>query len=286
MTLECLYRDTESSVDLDGRVINTFRERYRFESAERLTPKQALANQSYLPFQSHVDDPFAYLRKGKAVEVSGKRNPWWYEFDLEWSSEIPSQPQQDPSNPAADPIEMEIGGNERMVAVYRDRNGKAILNSAKDFFSDPAIERPITTIYVRVTRSVLSFTPADAFAIADRVNSDAYLAATTGQLKMGAPVGRLVPATGQRPQHWRVTYTMLYDPLGWQPKVLDQGLRRLNDDDQLVPILDKEGLHPITEPVPLDGAGQPVPPEELPDGAHFNEFEVLLETSFASLGLI
>lgn len=183
------------------------------------------------------------------------------------------------------------------MAYPADMNGNPFLNSCGQPFT-PAPVFEVARPVLIMTRNQLSLTRAQITSYAYAINSDTFLGAAPGTVRL-RPI-RAVQSTWGTLPYWKdVTYEFVFnrvafplpvnninaalaaliggvgfvpglgiqplvsgdDPLeSWQPQILDAGTTHINDNDlspgfgQPLPIL-RRGI-PITQPVPLNGAGQ------------------------------
>ena len=175
------------------------------------------------------------------------------------------------------------------VAYQTDMNNKPFLNSSgQPFTPAPVFEASRAVLIMNRFETNLSRATITNYSYA--VNSDTFLGAAPGTV-------RLDPITADQAilggvQYWKTTYRFVFnrvkfnaalnqvigpplsavtgqpalqasDPLeSWQPAILDAGTMRLvvgpvPNFGQPVPIISNHGAIPITQPVPLNGAGQP-----------------------------
>lgn len=182
------------------------------------------------------------------------------------------------------------------LAPPYDMNGRAFLNSSGQPFSpSPTFEyaRPVLVM----KRNQLNFSRAIATNFAYAINSDLFLGAAPGTVRL-SPI-RAVQAIFGQLSYWECTYRFVFnrvqfpqlnapnipnipmigdvdevkgigkqplpgdpDPLEtWQPRILDAGTMRVGTFlgspiyGHTIPIV-RNGIA-ITQPVPLDGKGQP-----------------------------
>lgn len=157
-----------------------------------------------------------------------------------------------------------------------------VTNSAKVPF-DPGMEEEVEIKVVRITKNSATYNDAAFSGLQGTVNNAAVtvskpsygfncvVPALKGKLRLGASY-----ATANNTGYWRQTAEIYINPLGWRRALVDRGLtRRAEEGDPdghggvisasdlprdgtplLRPILDIDGF-PITEPVLLNGNGQP-----------------------------
>jgi hypothetical protein len=204
------------------------------------------------PYVTATDADLGALCKKLDPRQTDTRNLW--ELQADYSSEVKEQSQQ-AQNPLDRPAEIEWSFAKYQKAVDRDIYGKAIRNSAGlPFDPPPEIDegRPILTI----NRNEATFNFANAYAYQDAVNQDTFFGAPPGGFRVNNIRGRRQYENGL--SFWAVTYEFEYRGETWFYRPMDRGKTQVDPaDGKLVAIADKYG-QPVTEPVPLDGHGQPL----------------------------
>lgn len=191
---------------------------------------------------------------------------------------------EDPLKRAA---EITWGFFETQRAVEQDNAGNVIDNSAGDPFFNPIIVDD-ANLEVTITRNEKTFDPDRALSFQGSVNNANVTIA--GKIST-ARQAKLVQYTGSKQTEndvdfWKVTYRIRFKDATWDKQILDQGFNKLlgvilgfNVTQKIVDGSKK----PITDPVKLDGAGQPLAAGANPN---FERFEVLPENDFKLLGLM
>lgn len=216
----------------------------------------------------------------RRIQPQQQDNPRLWEVRVEYDS----TQEEESESPFDKPPEVSWDFAQFTRVAYKDRDGKAILNSAGQYF-DPPIEiddsRPVLT----VVRNEPSYNPSLAYQYRDAVNSDAFYGAPPGTAKVVKITG--ASAVENDIPFWRVTYEFSFNPDGWQPSILDQG-RYAKIGGKLVPIPEFDtdgneirGSH-VADPVPLNGNGARLA-DPNPDNAVFLDFNVFNERAFNAL---
>jgi hypothetical protein len=216
----------------------------------------------------------------KSITPSQSDNPKVWEVRVEYSSTT----EDEQENPLERAPEISWSAAPYTRVAWKDNNGKAIVNSAGQYF-DPPLEvddsRPVLTI----TRNEASFNPSLAIDYQDAVNSDAFLGFSPGQAKVA--MIQASSATENDVFFWRVTYEFAFRREGWALSVLDQG-RYEKVSGKPVPIKEYDtagnaipGSH-VTDPVPLSGGSRLDNPG--PDSVQFLSFTVYKERAFSAFG--
>jgi hypothetical protein len=166
--------------------------------------------------------------------------------------------------------------------VQFDVNGKAVLNSAGDYFIDPTPSRDAIHMIARIEANVTDVPPfiiSYQNAVNDNVVNIGGLICAAGLVK----VQRMT--IGKRQARNDTTfYPFSYEAHvhsdGWRLRPLDAGFRQI-EYGELVQI--KDGLgDEVTTPVPLDGAGQ-VLISPSPETGVFGDFTIYPELDLTVL---
>jgi hypothetical protein len=170
--------------------------------------------------------------------------------------------------------------------VAKDLDGKAIQNSAGEWFDPPPEiddSRPILTIQ----RNQALWSPALAIQYQDAINSEPFLGFAKGVVKVAGISATNQIENGQA--FWSVTYEFHFRRDGWELKVQDRGQnRKWKDGDRpdlqgkLIPIGDGGIFTSVA--VPLDGNGQPLQ-DPGPTNVKYQTFTVYKSLPFSALGV-
>lgn len=192
--------------------------------------------------------------------------------------------------PAADPLDDRVQIIWDFIAyaeaLYWDKDGAAILNSAHDRFDpSPMIDRHYPQ--VTIIRNEATFDPSKAEDYMDSVNSDSC---TIAGLSISPRQGKVVQYGGPSAlrngvEYYRITYRLEFNPKvwsdgqGWDRRELDQGLYKL-DGGAAAEIM--VGDMPTRDVQLLDGSGGVLGEASTPV---FRTFRARKERPFALLGL-
>jgi len=284
MTVILVKHDKTSSVRSsehvlgDKKVTRNHTLRWRVETDTILDGSQTVLLSPAVAhlLDAHPDDPAALANRVRVSQRSENGRIW--NLDVDYSTDAKSdQPDDDP---LLEEREVSWASATVSAVAAKDRDGKAILNSAGDPFDPPIeVERPHAKL--TVARNEASFSGTTAIAYIQKVNST--------QFSGGAPGTVLCMDINANEQErnkikfWRVTYEFEYAPEGWQPDILEQGLRQLVSGN-VETCKDNDG-EAVTTPVPLDSAGAQIDASTLPGTAVFTTFNVYKEIDFNQLGL-
>lgn len=188
-------------------------------------------------------------------------------------------------NPLHEAAEIDWNTEPYQRAYYKDRDGKAILNSAGDYY-DPPVTGDDSRWVVTITKN-LSSVPKWILGYRDAVNSDGcyidgiYVAA--GYAKIMAV---RVSKWQSRNEIWyrTLSLTIALSDIGWAREELDQGFREIDPTDTTKKKRRriKDGSKYVCSPVLLDGSGH-VLENPTPDSAKFNTHHIYREKAFGDV---
>lgn len=194
--------------------------------------------------------------------------------------EYDSRVEDEPENPLERPPEISWGFAQFQRIAWRDVDGKAIVNSAGEYF-DPPIEIDDSRPVLSIVRNEASFNPSLAIEYQDAVNSDSFMGFSAGQAKVSNITARSVREGDY--QYWQVAYEFHFRRDGWAVRPLDQG--RYSTGRVRIPEIDEDGNEipdsHVIDPVPLDGNGQPID-NPGPDNCVFLEFHAYKRRAFSA----
>lgn len=173
----------------------------------------------------------------------------------------------------------EISSNSRQLSkiVEKDINGNAVLNSANKIFNPPP-ERETSRKVLTITKLFPQEGGPALLAYYDAINSDAYLGAAVGTLRIISinEKRNIEQFQGQTVESWERTISMEYKADGWQPEYLDAGA--VDSTGKPFKINGVEVNYPLL----LDGSGQPLSPQTLTP-VYVGPFDVYQPRPFATL---
>jgi hypothetical protein len=227
----------------------------------------------YIPSSNSVEwDLDAYATQITATNEEGDQLGWIVTVEYSWfSANIAGGGAY--QNPLAMPIDVSWSfRNQEIVAEY-DNNGNAVLNTANDPFDPPLViddPRPLLT----VVRNEPTYNIPLVYQYRNAVNADSFAG-------FDPAMARVIQISGKSAFHqdagwyWAVTYEFEFNPpLGYQPQVLNMGMRKISQTtNQPVPII-LNGL-PITKPMLLTKAGNLAKPTDPPYFIQFTMYPSL-----------
>lgn len=270
------------SVSTQGKVVRVHTVPYKVTSTEQLDDYEISQQLGIDAGTPHEADALATCR-GIDVTERTQRDPWGYDVTVEYSTDTPEIQSDD--DPLAERVKKRWKGKRGSKITGKDRNGKPILNVVGDRYSNPP-ELPYALATLTYVRNEATFDGTLTLDYVNTINSTTFSRAAIGTL-LCAEIDAEEQFKKNR-SYWTVTYTFEYDRAGWQPKLLEEGINKKNGTGAAAkrePILDGTFKQPIREPIPLDGDGQPIPINDLPDAAVYTEKLMFREKDFTQLGL-
>jgi hypothetical protein len=216
-------------------------------------------------------------------------NPKLWKVQVEYSTDVPDEDE----NPLNRPAEITWGFNHYRRQATEDIYGKPLLNSVGEHF-DPLPMMDDSRPTLTVVRNEASFNPSLAIAYQDAINSTPFLGFAPGQAKVIgiSASSQVAQVNDQDFVYWRVQYDFEFCREGHLSRVLDQGRYRRHlpgidlplkaNQIPRVAISDAQG-NPVTDPVPLNGAGLPVDAPN-PSKAKYLSYEVYKNLPFTVFG--
>jgi hypothetical protein len=219
-------------------------------------------------------------------EEAGGPEVWQWTVTLEYSNEggAPAASPLHPDTPAKRAFTFE----KMQVPVYKDRDGKPIVNTVGDPMNPPLVVEymiPIETITVNL--STTAFTSGMLLTYFMAVNSDTFHGWAAGKVRVddiSATEASYEDNDGNVIPYWVVTIKLAYNDFGWQPELLNQGLRsRFVADGPIGPTLDND-MKEVTVQTPLTEAGLPLfGAAATPEACHWIKFTIYNEISLSGL---
>lgn len=212
--------------------------------------------------------------------------PFVFEVNCEYSTRG-FGPGDENDHPLDKPAVREYGFISSIEPAYTDRDGNAILTSARVEF-DPTLERPVYDPYVIVTRNQATFSASTALNFIGHVNSASWTVpgtndtVTAGQALCTNIAGSEAWYEGQR--YYEVRYEFHLREDGFAKRVVDRGMMKLAASGSALcyEVITDDNGNPVSEPVLLDGSGGVLACGGTPV---YLTYDVFPEANFNSLNL-
>lgn len=218
-------------------------------------------------------DTFSFCKTKQAACVSADGKSWTVTVNYG----PPDNGQESPTeNPLEAPLQVSWSFAQFDKTVYVTRDGEPIQNTAGVPYAS-GLNRDDSRPVLAIVRNEASFNAALAYSYRDTVNSDSFMGAGPGQVK----VSNISGARQYDPNYgffWTVSYEFQFSAEGFEKKVASMGLHEKNDQGKLVPIMN--GSSEATDPVHLDDKGKAKPGGP----AKVQTFKLYNETSFSGFG--
>lgn len=261
------------------KIVRNYTEVYRVETSTNTDGPYIVGSAGGLPLlgDPHFEDTSATCRKIAPKREGENKLTWLVQCD--YSTETP-EPEEEEENPLLKPVIRNKRSNQVEEPMVEDLEGNMVLNSAGCQPTSPVLVKRSYGIY-QFTKNYATFNDQLADAIEDSVNSAVFLGKAAGTVRCNSIDAEEVYEGNFH--YWKLTFEFEYNPHGWQPKFLNDGLHEISGGE-LVRILDDNG-EPVTEPVPLDLSGARIPASSLPGAAITKEYTGYEEYNFNLLGL-
>jgi len=224
-------------------------------------------------------DPAAWLRHLHPSNASF--SPYVWICTGAYSSEFEVK-----ENPLEEPAKITWKTQNFRRPYTKDRENKAILNSAGDPF-DPPIEGDDSRWQCTIQKNVAAV-PIVVLTYKDAINEAAFTVRGVEFPERTAKIMSMEISDTQRAgdadnpiEFYSFTWSFAGDPDNWDLEILDAGMRELNDNDKLQRIYNDDG-QPVHSPVPLDGAGAKLENPN-PDTAVFIDGKIYKKKDFSVL---
>jgi hypothetical protein len=228
-------------------------------------------------------------RSVKVRQDSGAPRHWTIEASY---SSAPVEDGAAEENPLNKPAKITWRSNQYRQAIFEDIDGRALLNSAGDWF-DPPVEVDRSRWTATVSKNVATV-PSYILDYEDAINNNSFTIAGVAVEQYTAKIQDISISELKIEKeflYYEFSYTLEFRREKWQPyRILDQGLRRKvtkTVEGQTVTNLEhimdiSTPPRPITSPVLLDLAGDKLA-NPGPNTARFRQFSVYYARSFAVL---
>lgn len=285
----------KASVATDGRCIQTYMRKYlvRTDSAVFLSESDvasAVGITRGAPLDVDTNATCRSIDIGPGP-VMTKAPFLAYFASYEFSTDAPL-PEADDNDPTTRRQLWSISPQIQSRYVIKDRNGKLIVNKAKQPF-DGGIPVDVRLGSATVKRNKLAagYDINSVLANSGKLNSVTFLGGEPGTVQVDISAEEKYEGGYH---FWAETYTFSYDPQGWQPKPVNAGFfqRAEVGSDRLVRItygdLDDDSEDPdgkVPEPEPLTTDGVLLPIASRPDGTNFIDVDYYDTMNFEDLDI-
>lgn len=241
-------------------------------------------------FDSHPVDAFAYCRSKTAKPVQGQLGIWEVVVEYDSTPQEPGETADDNQNqpPEDRPIQITVDAEQSTKPLIKDLAGDPVVNSVGMLY-DPPLSTQVSNPTITIKFDSLAFNIEDISYYTNKTNSDAFTIKGYSFPPRTLLVTKLAASTTyeQGVYIWNKSVTLKValqdadgDYIEWDKvKGLDCGTHKLVAGKPPQPILDRTG-NPITTPIPLNGAGQPLNSGDAPV---YRDHKGYAEVSFVSL---
>jgi len=270
---DSLSAQAQLSDDLKGTITAT--RKFLITSDDSLTEAEALSQGPAIA-SSHPNIPYVYCVSKQVNPLRQDLKTWV----LVCSYRNVEAQQYNPS-PLLRPPQISWSSVSYEEDFIKDITGKAVLNSAGDYFEPPAkVQR--SRWQVTYSKNVAGV-PLWIFNYIDAINSDSFNLDGVSVPRACAFLEsvQISPVKIENNYSFReLTMSFLLQGYSWQPMILDQGLYEKDENGQRKRI--RIGGEPVSDPVLLDGNGKPLQ-DPSPSSARFLPFKAYKELPFSSI---
>lgn len=272
----------------DAFVSSEYTRTYHAVTDSATTDETIILQSSYVP-QMFETDPNNYDARVISREAVRTNSPTLWSVEVTYSTAAPTAQDGDTNgSPLGAPVEWESSFEPIQVVMDYDVNDNPVRLSNGLRPNPPLMVTRYMPVH-RATLAVLTYPTSWMNTKAGRVNSDDYLGCAPGTLMCR------IPSVKQRYslslKYYVVTVEFMYDPRGWQPRLLNQGylgFTGLVVDGQYETdhITDAKGQE-VTEPWPLDADGFALSGNDVQAGTGYTFTNVTAyeSASFSGMGL-
>lgn len=285
---ESPQRGRESWSASDGFTSAEYTRTYHAVTDTATTDETIILQSSYVP-QMFETDPYNPDARVISRDAFRTANATIWQVEVTYSTAAPTQQQGDSNGtPLGQPVEWESSFEPIQVVMDRDVNGDPVRLSNGLRPNPPLLVTRYMPVH-RATVALPNYPSSWMTSYAGRVNSDSYLGCAAGTLMCRIPT--IKPKDSNGIHYYLATVEFLYDPRGWQPRLLNAGYMAftgviVNSQQELKHITDSHGQD-VTEPWPLDADGYALDNDDVLAGNNFTFTSVTAYESaaLASMGL-
>lgn len=273
--------------DSEGIDATTAVRRYRITTDDKHDTEQTIAASGLLPARHSAlpENIFLTLRRLSLENIQETPRVW--EATLTYSSEPIDQEREERDlqpNPLLRRRTLEWTTNQYREGVLKDRDNKAVVNSAGDFF-DPPPEKDASYWVASISKNVAQV-PAFMAEVDNPINEDDV---DLGGITWPAGTFRLsnLRISDEQKENgysfFVLSYQLEYRKAGWALKIPDNGMREKDPGDSTKRIhIKDDNEEPVTSPVLLDGSGNRLA-DPSPDNAVNLTFDIYEELDFTTV---
>jgi hypothetical protein len=257
-SVKLLWADMGGEADEKG--IKTYSQTYRVISDDPFETRVTVGSAAGIPpkYSLLAEDTSCWCRHASIARIDASRLVWLVTVEF---SNAPQEKQEEEKNnepnPLLRPARVRWTSSIYQQAVEKDINGKAILNSAGDYF-DPPPEVDRSRWAAHVSKNYASL-PEWLLDYADALNDAPFkiggLTVLTGKAKLSEMAISELQKENDT-EFYELSFSIQFRKEGWVLKMLDQGLHYLTTPDDLTTKTKiKINGEDAAAPVLLDGHG-------------------------------
>ncbi|WP_422923752.1 hypothetical protein [Singulisphaera sp. PoT] len=191
----------------------------------------------------------------------------------------PYDANQQPQDPTQWVPNISWGNAAFQKIIEKDKDDNEVKNSAGVPFN-PALQADDSRSVLSITWNMKHFEDTWSDTYKDKINQSTFWGRAPKTVKC-TPINGVRKYNPDYGWYWEVSFEFHVKEETWVFKPLDAGMYKIKDDGTDIEAITKNGV-PITEPVPLDGSGKPMPKDGTPT---YLEIEYYKEIDFGVFGL-
>lgn len=172
----------------------------------------------------------------KTANGNGTHGGMWHVTCEFATNQIPKN-----ENPLLDPLIWSLGFDQYQKVIERDQDGKPIVNTVGDLFTDPPYTQEDVRPVLRVVRNESYIDPSFIEDMTNAVNTSSWLGGDSGTVKIKS-IEPGEPQMRNGTKFWAVKYEFEWKAEGWQPEILNRGFR-YKDGSKVVTSANKEAVN-------------------------------------------
>jgi len=269
---------------------------FKLETSEKIEDIFDVGSHVDLPLigDPYPRDPVAYCQSLSVACVGG-----WKQWTVTANYKIgTSGKEEDPpeENPENDSPVITFSSEIYQEPVFRDVNDKAVVNTAGDYFTNPAPMRDAAHLVIKVKKNYLT-APEYVLTYQNSVNAESFSIEGLQVAEQTARISRFelseVKVRGDY-SYRELSFEFHVHQDGWRSEILNAGLMQKGAEidkdsglvteileDERVPCKDSDG-EPVTSPVALDKDGLQIK-DPSTDNCWFEYFQLYPEVDFSIL---
>ena len=278
MTITFLGEEPGSRAATNDQGSRTYSRAFKLRASSTSEGPFAVGSHASLPVigSAHPDDSSAFCTQISVVNSE----PWQgWNVACSYTDERSIDP-----NPKNDEVVVSFSSEIYQEAVFKDVFGNGVMNSAGDYFVDPAPTRDTQHLIIKIKSNHLSVPPF-VLGYQNAVNSANFTVGGLIVSQQTAKVQRIEVSEGKKrsgTEYYEFTSEIMVKDDGWRMEPMDIGFNEIKTDGKPGAAVLESDLEKPKQPIFLDGAGKKIV-NPTPANVYFQNYQVYLELPFSAL---